>query len=146
MFAPATDTARRLAFSGRIVTMRQVTVGRTLLVSKCWLHPTPLRATRNCRESYEKCREREKVLRITFTERRVGDQLTEFFRRTDCSVEQVGKHSLEVNPCLPLLADAARLEIEGLLRVWCKLHPELSVTVALVGPANVAIESDLLAS
>jgi hypothetical protein len=84
-------------------------------------------------------------VRITFNERPVGDDLTEFFRRSDCVVEQVGKHVLEVNPCLPLLADAARLEIEGLLRVWCKLHPEASASVAFVEQANGAVGSDLLA-
>lgn len=85
-------------------------------------------------------------MEITFTERRVRDELTEFFRRSDCVVEQVGKHVLEVNPCLPLLADAARLEIEGLLHVWCKLHPEVSASVAFVEQANGAVGSDLLTS
>ena len=81
-------------------------------------------------------------MRITFNGRPVGDELTAFFRRCDCVVEQVGKHGLEVNPGLPLLADAARLEIEGLLRVWCKLHPEVSATVAFVEQANGVVESD----
>jgi hypothetical protein len=81
-------------------------------------------------------------MRITFNERPVGHDLIEFFRRCDCVVEQVGKHGLEVNPGLPVLADAAKLEIEGLLRAWCKLHPEVSASVAFVEQANGVVEFD----
>ena len=77
-------------------------------------------------------------MRITFSERQVGDDLTEFFSRSDCAVERVGQHALEVTPRLPLLAFAARLEIEGLLRVWCKLHPESSAAVTLVGGGSAS--------
>jgi hypothetical protein len=72
-------------------------------------------------------------VRITFSDERAGYDLAEFFRRTECSAELVGQHSLEVNPRLPLLEEAATLEIEGLLRVWCKLHPEAEVAVSTMG-------------
>jgi hypothetical protein len=58
--------------------------------------------------------------------------------RGGCSVEPVGRHGLEVNPRLPLLNAAAKLEIEGLLRVWRKLHPESSVNVSLVERVDAA--------
>ncbi len=77
-------------------------------------------------------------MRIRFSERSVGEELAEFFRRSECSVGPAGRHALEVNPRLPLLAEAARLEIEGLLRVWCRLHPELAGSVLLVEQAQPA--------
>ena len=77
-------------------------------------------------------------MRITFSEPQVGDDLAEFFRRSDCAVEHVGQHALEITPRLPLLDEAAKLEIEGLLRVWCKLHPESIAALALVGRGDVA--------
>jgi hypothetical protein len=76
------------------------------------------------------------LVRITFGERQTGDRLGEFFRRSECSVELVGEHLLEVNPRLPLLPEAARLEIEGLLRVWCRLHPEAPAAVMAARSAN----------
>jgi len=84
------------------------------------------------------------VLRIVFSERQVGDDLAEFFRRSDCAVEHVGHHALEITPRMPLLDDAARLEIEGLLRVWCKLHPESIAAVRLVGGVDAASDIDSL--
>jgi hypothetical protein len=39
---------------------------------------------------------------------------------------------------------AAKLEIEGLLRVWCKLHPESIAAVTLVGGGDVASDIDSL--
>jgi hypothetical protein len=83
-------------------------------------------------------------VRITFSERQVGDDLAEFFRRSDCAVEHVGQHALEITPRLPLLDAAAKLEIEGLLRVWCKLHPESSAAVTLVGGVDGASDIDSL--
>jgi hypothetical protein len=80
----------------------------------------------------------ERVLRITFSEGQVGDDLAEFFRRSDCAVERAGEHALEVTPRLPLLDFAARLEIEGLLRVWCKLHPESPATITPFGGGSVS--------
>ena len=77
-------------------------------------------------------------MRITFSERPVGDDLAEFCRRSDCAVEHVGQHALEIKPRLPLLAEAAKLEIEGLLRVWCRLHPESIAAVTLIGRGDVA--------
>ena len=82
-------------------------------------------------------------MRITFSGSQVGDDLAEFFRRSDCAVEHVGQHALEIKPRLPLLDAAARLEIEGLLRVWCKLHPESSAAVTLVGGGGVASDNRL---
>jgi hypothetical protein len=76
-------------------------------------------------------------LRITFDEGWVGVDLTEYFRRSDCVVEHAGARGLEVKPRQALLPDAAKLEIEGLLRVWCKLHPEASI--ATWGPEQAPI-------
>jgi hypothetical protein len=84
---------------------------------------------------YKVCR--EGLVRIFLGEWRMGEELGEFFRRSECSVEPVGEHVLEVNPRLPLLPDAARLEIEGLLRVWCRLHPEAPATVSPPEPATL---------
>jgi hypothetical protein len=81
-------------------------------------------------------------MRVRFSERQVGDDLTEFLRRSDCLVERIGARVLEINPRLPLLPEAARLEIEGLLRVWCRLHPEASA-VALLGGEQPAHDSNL---
>jgi hypothetical protein len=72
-------------------------------------------------------------MQIRFSERQVGDDLAEFLRRSDCLVERIGERVLEINPRLPLLPEAARLEIEGLLRVWCRLHPEAGNAVVLLG-------------
>jgi hypothetical protein len=67
-------------------------------------------------------------LRITFDEGWVGVDLAEYFRRSDCMVVHAGRHGLDVSPRQPLLPHAAKLEIEGLLRVWCKLHPEATIS------------------
>jgi len=83
-------------------------------------------------------------MRITFSERQVGDDLAEFLRRSDCAVEHAGRHALEVRPRLPLLDAAATLEIEGLLRVWCKLHPESIAAVTLVYGVDVASDINSL--
>jgi hypothetical protein len=72
-------------------------------------------------------------MQIRFSERQVGDDLAEFLRRSDCLVERIGERVLEINPRLPLLPEAARLEIEGLLRVWRRLHPEAGNAVVLLG-------------
>ena len=85
-------------------------------------------------------------MRITFSEWRTGNELSEFFRRSECSVELVGKHVLEVNPRLPLLPEAAKLEIEGLLRVWCKLHPEAPATLSPLEPVDVTSTSHPLST
>lgn len=85
-------------------------------------------------------------MRITFSDRRAGYDLAEFFRRTECSAELVGQHALEVNPRLPLLQEAAKLEIEGLLRVWCKLHPEAEVAVSTVERTDLTSRSDVVSS
>jgi hypothetical protein len=85
-------------------------------------------------------------LRITFEEGWVGVDLAEYFRRSDCVVEHVGRHGLDVNPGQPLLPQAARLEIEGLLRVWCKLHPDGSIAVWGVEQPQRLAEPDVLAT
>jgi hypothetical protein len=85
-------------------------------------------------------------LRITFDEGWVGGDLAEYFRRSDCVVEHVGGHGLEVNPRQPVLPQAAKLEIEGLLRVWCKLHPEARISTWGVEQAQRLTEPDVLAT
>jgi hypothetical protein len=71
----------------------------------------------------------ERRVQVRFSERQVGDDLAEFLRRSDCLVERVGERVLEINPRLPLLPEAARLEVEGLLRVWRRLHPDGSIAM-----------------
>jgi hypothetical protein len=78
-------------------------------------------------------------VRITFGERRTGYELSEFFRRSECTVEWADEHVLDVAPVLPLLPEAAKLEIEGLLRVWCKLHPEAAVVISPPEPMGVEL-------
>jgi hypothetical protein len=76
-------------------------------------------------------------MRLTFSEDLVGDDLAEYFRRSDCLVEHMGHHTIEVRPRQALFPEAAKLEVEGLLRVWCKLHPDASVTASVVGDAHM---------
>jgi hypothetical protein len=85
-------------------------------------------------------------MQIRFSERQVGDELAEFLRRSECVVEWRGNGLLEINPRLPLLPAAARLELEGLLRVWCRLHPEAGGAVALLGAEQPVDGPRLLAS
>jgi hypothetical protein len=85
-------------------------------------------------------------LRITFDEGWVGVDLAEYFRRSDCVAEYVGNNGLEVNPRQPIVPEAAKLEIEGLLRVWCKLHPGASIALWGVGQAQRLAEPDVLAT
>jgi hypothetical protein len=68
-----------------------------------------------------------RVMRLTFSDGWVGDDLAEYFRRSNCLVVHVGRRKLEVNPQQTLSPELATLEIEGLLRVWRKLHPEASI-------------------
>ena len=84
-------------------------------------------------------------MRITFDEGWVGVDLTEYFRRNDCVVEHAGVHGLEVKPRQALLPDAAKLEIEGLLGVWCKLHPEATISTWGLEQAPHRSEDDVLA-
>ncbi len=81
-------------------------------------------------------------MRITFSEARAGDGLAEYFRRNDCLVEHIGTDVLDISPRQALLQHAAKLEIEGLLRVWCKLHPGVSVTASTVERTHAASEFD----
>jgi hypothetical protein len=84
-------------------------------------------------------------MHVRSSERQVGGDLAEFLRRSDCLVERVSERVLAINPRLPLLPEAARLEIEGLLRVWCRLHPESGSAVALLEGEQPADGSDRLA-
>jgi hypothetical protein len=63
-------------------------------------------------------------MRVRFAEQQVSNDLLEFLRRSECVAERVADRVLEVHPKQPMLRQAARLEVEGLLRVWVKLHPE----------------------
>jgi hypothetical protein len=83
-------------------------------------------------------------MRITFDEGWVGVDLAEYFRRSDCVVDHVGSHGLEVNPRQPLLPQAARIELEGLLWVWRKLHPDASISTWGDEQAERLAEPDVL--
>jgi hypothetical protein len=69
-------------------------------------------------------------MRLTFSDGWIGDDLGEYLRRSNCAVEHVGRRMLEVHPRQTLPPELAKLEIEGLLRVWCKLHPEASIVAS----------------
>ncbi len=71
-------------------------------------------------------------MRVTFGGQPVSDELLEFLRRSECDAERLGDHLLEITPRQEMLPHAIRLEIEGLLRVWHKLHPELVSDVEFV--------------
>jgi hypothetical protein len=71
-------------------------------------------------------------MRILFGEQRISDDLIAFLRRSECITERRTQRMLEVNPRQPMLPHAARLEIEGLLRVWYRLHPELANDVEFI--------------
>jgi hypothetical protein len=62
-------------------------------------------------------------MRVRFAEQ-VSNELLEFLRRSECVAERLADRVVEVKPKQPMLPHAARLEVEGLLRVWSKLHPE----------------------
>jgi hypothetical protein len=85
-------------------------------------------------------------VRITFDEGWVGGDLAEYLRRSDCVVEHIGGRGLEVSPRQALLPAAAKLEIEGLLRVWCKLHPEARISTWGVEPTGPLTGSDVVAT
>jgi hypothetical protein len=63
-------------------------------------------------------------MRILFGEQQVSKELVDFLRCSECTVERLTNRLLEVNPKQEMLPHAARLEIEGLLRVWHRLHPD----------------------
>jgi len=65
-------------------------------------------------------------MRIRFADQRVSSGLLDYLRRSECVAERVGDHVLEVIPKQTMLPSAAKLEIEGLLRVWNRLHPEVA--------------------
>ena len=71
-------------------------------------------------------------MRILFGDQMISDDLIAFLRRSECITERRTRRMLEVNPSQPMLPHAARLEIEGLLRVWHKLHPECADDVEFV--------------
>jgi hypothetical protein len=63
-------------------------------------------------------------MRIRFADQRVSNDLLDFLRRSECVAVRVADRLLEVRPKQEMLPHAARLEVEGLLRVWSRLHPE----------------------
>ena len=71
-------------------------------------------------------------MRILFGEQMISDDLIAFLRRSECITERRTRRMLEVNPSQPMLPHAARLEVEGLLRVWHRLHPEIADDVEFV--------------
>jgi hypothetical protein len=79
-------------------------------------------------------------MRILFGEHQISEDLIAFLRRSECITERRTQRMLEVTPRQPMLPHAARLEIEGLLRVWYKLHPEVASDVNFVeeGPTSTA--------
>jgi hypothetical protein len=78
-------------------------------------------------------------MRLTFSDGWVGDDLGEYLRRSDCVVEHVGRRVLEVHPRQTLAPELEKLEIEGLLRVWCKLHPEASFVASASSGGKVTL-------
>jgi hypothetical protein len=79
-------------------------------------------------------------MRILFGEQQISDDLITFLRRSECITERRTQRMLEVTPRQPMLPHAARLEVEGLLRVWHKLHPEVANDVDFVEerPSKIA--------
>jgi hypothetical protein len=75
-------------------------------------------------------------MRVRFEGEAIGDDLLDFLRRSECVAERLGGQLLEIHPKQEMLPDAARLEVEGLLRVWHKLHPEVAGHVELVEGRN----------
>jgi len=71
-------------------------------------------------------------VRIRCREGPAADDLIAFFRRCECAAERIGDGVVEVSPRSSPVPDVARLQVEGLLRVWQKLHPEASAGVALL--------------
>ncbi len=68
-------------------------------------------------------------MRVRFSEQVVSAEMLDFLRRSECEANRLGDHVLEVSPRQEMLPHAARLEVEGLLRVWQKLHPEADAEV-----------------
>jgi hypothetical protein len=63
-------------------------------------------------------------MRLLFGEQQISEDLIDFLRRSECITERRTRRLLEVTPRQPMLPHAARLEVEGLLRVWHRLHPD----------------------
>ena len=75
-------------------------------------------------------------MRVRFSEQVVSAEMLDFLRRSECDAERRGDYVLEVNPRQEMLPHAARLEVEGLLRVWQKLHPEAAAEADFLGQAR----------
>jgi hypothetical protein len=71
-------------------------------------------------------------MRVHLGGERISNDLLDFLRRSDCVAERLSDHLLEVNPNQEMLPHAARLEVEGLLRVWHRLHPESADDMSFV--------------
>jgi hypothetical protein len=83
-------------------------------------------------------------MRLLFGEQQISEDLIEFLRRSECITERRTQRMLEVTPRQPMLPHAARLEVEGLLRVWHRLHPEVANDVDFVEerPSSTADKPD----
>jgi hypothetical protein len=79
-------------------------------------------------------------MRLIVNDGWVGDDLGEYLRRSNYVVEHFGRGKLKVRPRQTLPSELARLEIEGLLRVWCKLHPEASISASTSTGGNVTLQ------
>ena len=86
---------------------------------------------RGCKNRFARLQD-EWEMRILFGEQQINEDLIAFLRRSECIAERRTQRLLEVTPRQPMLPHAARLEIEGLLRVWNKLHPEVANDVDFV--------------
>jgi hypothetical protein len=80
-------------------------------------------------------------MRIRCSDRESGNDLIEYFRRCDCLADRIGWDLLEVEPRLPLLPEAAQLEIEGLFRVWQRLHAHAGDNIDLLAPSSESSSS-----
>ena len=69
-------------------------------------------------------------MRLTLSDGWETEDLGEYLRRNNCVVEHIGHQKLEVHPRQTLPPELARLEMDGLLRVWCKLHPGASISAS----------------
>jgi hypothetical protein len=69
-------------------------------------------------------------MRIELPTRSAADSLAEYLRRCDCIVDYADDCALEASACpRSQRAEESRLEIEGYLRVWQALHPDVEVRI-----------------
>jgi hypothetical protein len=65
-----------------------------------------------------------------------ADELAVFLRRCDCAVELVGPGLLEISPHQAKQQELARLELDGLLRVWQAMQPDSEGEVVFLGAGS----------